>query len=145
MDGANDDKVGIKAVGKVLPDDNPWRCRHCGSTNVQHKAWVRTNNGNEYVNDAWEGKPAADDCWCLCCEGHHVIIPHKQFMEEVNNWFFNELEPDDPEVITGLCEIDYPSPEAYEAALTEFWNSQNDEMKIHCWKSLTYDKHNNEY
>lgn len=29
-------------------------------------------------------------------------------MEDIDHWFLNELQPDDSEVITGLCECDYP-------------------------------------
>ena len=54
------------------------------------------------------------------------------------------MQPDDPEVITGLCECDYPSAEAYDTAITSYWNGLSDEQKIDCWKALTYDKRNDE-
>lgn len=117
-----------------------YRCTNCGSTDVQRKVWVRPNNGNQYVDDVGECETHEDDCWCDCCEGHHVIKPHRDFMEDIDHWFLNELQPDDPEVITGLCECDYPSAEAYDAAVTAYWNGLSDEQKISCWKALTYDK-----
>lgn len=126
------------------PSEELYRCTHCGSTHVQYKAWVRPNNSHEYVNDAWESEPAKCDCWCEYCEGHHVIKPHKIFMEDIDYWFLNELQPDDPEVITGLCENDYPSAEAYDKTLTAYWEALSDEQKVHCWKALTYDKRNEE-
>lgn len=125
---------------KHVRSDEPYRCTNCGSTRVQHKAWVRSNNGNEYVGDAWEAEPDENDCWCENCEEHRVIILHKEFMEKVGYWFFNALEPDDLEVITGLRSDDYPSDEAYEMACTDYWNSLSDEKKIRYWKLLTYDK-----
>lgn len=125
---------------KETTPEEPYRCTNCGSTHVQHKAWVRTNKNNEYVGDAWEGEPDEEDCWCENCEEHHVIKPHREFMEDIDYWFAEELEPDDPEVITGLCECDYPSAEAYDAAVTAYWNALSDEQKIDCWKALTYDK-----
>ena len=128
---------------KIAPRE-PYRCTNCGSIHVQHKAWVRSNDDNEYVGDAWEVEPAETDCWCDNCSGHHVIKPHRKFMEEIDYWFSNELEPDDPEVIAGLCECDYPSAEAYDAAVTAYWNALSDERKIDCWKALTYDKRNDE-
>lgn len=139
------DDIEQEVYKRIRPEalsisDEPYRCTNCGSTDVQHKAWVRTNKNNEYVGDAWEGEPDEDDCWCDYCEGHHVIKPHREFMEEIDYWFAEELEPDDPEVITGLCECDYPSVEAYDAAVTAYWNALSDEQKINCWKALTYDK-----
>lgn len=61
-------------------------------------------------------------------------------MEDIDHWFLNELQPDDSEVITGLCECDNPSAEAYDAAVAAYWNGLNDEQKISSWKALTYDK-----
>lgn len=124
---------------KVSPAE-PYRCTHCGSTDVQRMVWARPNRSNEYVDDVGECELHEDACWCENCEGHHVIKPQHELMEDIDYWFFNELQPDDPEVITGLCEYDYPSAEAYEAAVTEFWQAQSDESKIHIWKALTYDK-----
>ena len=65
-------------------------------------------------------------------------------MEDIDYWFLYELQPDDPEVITGLCECDYPSAEAYDAAVAAYWNGLSDEQKISCWKALTYDKRTSE-
>ena len=131
------------AQEEITPPE-PYRCTNCGSLHVQHKAWVRSNNDHEYVNDAWEVKPDEDDCWCEDCEEKHVIKPHHEFMEDIDYWFSYELQPDDPEVITGLCECDYPSAEAYDTAITSYWNGLSDEQKIDCWKALTYDKRNDE-
>lgn len=128
---------------EITPSE-PYRCTNCGSTDVQRKVWARPNNGNEYVDDVGECETHEDDCWCDYCEGHHVIKPHGEFMKNINYWFFHELQPDDPEVITGLCECDYPSAEAYDVAVAAYWNALSDEQKIYCWKALTYDKRNNE-
>lgn len=128
---------------KTAPEE-PYRCTNCGSTDVQRKVWARPNNGNEYVDDVGESETHENDCWCDYCEEHHVIKPHREFMEEIDYWFAEELESDDPEVITGLCECDYPSVEAYDAAVTAYWNALSDEQKINCWKALTYDKRNDE-
>lgn len=124
---------------EITPGE-PYRCTNCGSTEVQRKVWARPNNGNQYVDDVGESETHEDDCWCDYCEGHHVIRPHREFMEDIDYWFSYELHPDDPEVITGLCGEDYSSEEAYNAALTAYWNALSDEQKINCWKALTYDK-----
>lgn len=144
FDSVRDD-LRQEVFKRIRPDvrplsDEPYRCTHCGSTHVQHKAWVRTNKDHEYVGDAWEVEPDQEDCWCEDCEGKYVIKPHCEFMEEIDYWFFNEPEPDDLDVITGLCSDDYPSDEAYEMACTDYWNSLSDEKKIRYWKLLTYDK-----
>ena len=34
--------------------------------------------------------------------------------------------------------------EAYDKALTAYWEALSDEQKVHCWKALTYDKRNEE-
>ncbi len=128
---------------EITPGES-YRCTNCGSTDVQRKVWARPNNCNEYVNDVGEYETHEDDCWCDCCEGHYVIKPHSEFMEDIDDWFLNELQPDDPEVITGLCECDYPSAEAYDTAVAAYWDNLSDEQKINCWKALTYDKRTSE-
>ena len=128
---------------EVIPEE-PYRCTNCGSTEVQRAAWVRPNRGHEYVDDVGDDETHENDCWCEECVEHHVIKPHREFMADIDYWFFNELQPDDPEVITGLCACDYPSAEAYDAAVAAYWNALSDEQKIDCWKVLTYDKRNNE-
>ena len=122
----------------------PYRCTHCGSTDVQRKVWARPNNGNQYVDDVGDSETHEDDCWCEYCEEHHVIKLHREFMKDIDYWFFHEMQPDDPEVITGLYERDYPSSEAYDAAVAAYWNALSDEHKIDCWKALTYDKRKDE-
>lgn len=118
----------------------PYRRTNCGSTDVQRKVWARPNNYNEYVDDVGECETHEDDCWCDHCEGHHVVKLHHEFMEDIDHWFLNELQPDDPEAITGLYECDFPSAEAYDVAVATYWNSLSDEQKINCWKALTYNK-----
>lgn len=46
-------------------------CPHCGSKNVQRKAWVRPNENNKFV-DYPEGDDDSD-CWCDDCEDHGTL------------------------------------------------------------------------
>ena len=45
-------------------------CSHCGSTNVQNKAWVNANT-NEFVSDCSDGNN--DDFYCEDCRGNHNL------------------------------------------------------------------------
>jgi hypothetical protein len=47
-------------------------CPHCGSKNVQQKAWTRPNENNKFV-DYPEGDDG-NDFWCDDCEEHGVFI-----------------------------------------------------------------------
>lgn len=42
-----------------------YQCTHCNSDNVQVKAWVRPNQGNEYVDEVNEGDELG---WCDDCQ-----------------------------------------------------------------------------
>lgn len=45
-------------------------CEHCGSDNVQVKAWVKPNLGNKYVGEVHDD---IIDCWCDDCDTHSRV------------------------------------------------------------------------
>lgn len=117
---------------KISDSDNIdlLRCEECGSLNVE----VKTSA------DANAGTPAAGDDYyeelCLECE-NKSLVRHSELMGTINNWFTNELEPDDAEVISGLEEDNFDSGEEFDAACNELWDARSDEAKIEIWKAIT--------
>lgn len=120
----------------VREKKNPWRCEECGSLNVEQKVWVDSNSDEPAAQDSCD----RNELWCSDCEEHTGQIQENVLLDIINDWFENHLEPDDPEVISGLDPDDYATGEEYDAACLEFWSALTNEEKISIWKSLTYDK-----
>ena len=115
--------------------DDPWRCEECGSLAVQANVWIDSNTKTVML-----GAQNRDEHHCSDCDANTCQIRQSELLRNIDYWFSHELQPDDPEVITGLCGEDYPSAETYDAAVAAYWNALSDEQKIDCWKALTYDK-----
>jgi hypothetical protein len=65
--------------------DNPYRCRKCGSKNVQRMAWVHPNEDNrldEYTGYCDE----EEENWCDKCEEYVELMPEDEFMNEIEAW-----------------------------------------------------------
>lgn len=52
-------------------------CGHCGSSNIQVKAWVNLNNPQietlDYLADDYQ------DYWCSSCETHPFIVTKEDY------------------------------------------------------------------
>ena len=122
------------------PVVNPWRCEACGSLNVEQKIWVDSNTGTPTAQDSVD----SNECWCQDCEDHTSQVQESELIDTINDWFKNHLDPDDPEVISGLSPSDYATEEAYDQVCNDHWELLSSEEKISIWKSLNHDKLCNE-
>jgi len=152
QDYLNSDEVGklkkywVRVLDEIdgadtrTPPANPdqWRCESCGSLDVQQQGWIDPNTGKVVTyNDCDRG-----DLWCERCEEHNNLIMESELMKRIDEWFANQLLPDDDEVISGLNRDDYASDEEYDAARKEHWNARSNDEKIQIWHELTRDKSN---
>lgn len=48
-----------------------WKCRNCGSTNVEIIAWYKINTGE--VNNDYPDTKNNENTWCIDCEKHAGI------------------------------------------------------------------------
>jgi uncharacterized protein with von Willebrand factor type A (vWA) domain len=60
-----------------------WKCSECGSQNVEIKNWINPNTGEIGTNDSLE----INDCFCLDCSEHHMLIPETIETEEVVKYY----------------------------------------------------------
>ena len=102
------------------------------------KVWVNSNTGEQAAQDCID----RDDCWCNDCEEHTNQVQESELMDTIDDWFHNHLDPDDPEVISGLNSDDYATEGEYNQACSAHWDGLSTEEKISIWKSLNYDKQN---
>lgn len=120
------------------------RCEECGSIKAQIQAWVDPNQNNRFISDCEDYKSS----WCDGCESNVKVIPHKEFMADVVDYWWKHLDNgEDKEVITGLDTEDYDPANNYQAfdtACDEVWASKTDEQKIAIWETITQRADNNE-
>ena len=105
-------------------------CSNCGSSDVQHQAWVDTNNGNEYINDAGDVRDSGNN-WCNRCEEHYRLWTLEELHEEMLDWFMR-LPYDVQEKLSGHKFTG--SYEELEAASRKYWNSLSEEQQISLWR-----------
>lgn len=80
-----DDDAAIAHVGRLYAADSQraqanadvYRCGCCGSTNVQHVMWVRTNTHE--VQDDYGDWRSLDTKWCEDCADHVALISGDPF------------------------------------------------------------------
>lgn len=108
---------------------NPYRCNHCGSTDIQVKAWINPNRGNSYISDMEDR-----ECWCDACERHGVMIDTDQFLEWADNWWIN-LELFQKLVIKGIVDPEFDGPENTEGECDEMWENLTDDKKIEIYSA----------
>lgn len=116
--------------GEFAPMSPKYYCSNCGSSDVQHQAWVDTNNGNEYINDAGDMRDSGNN-WCNHCEEHYCLWTHEELQEEMLYWFMR-LPYDVQEKISGHKFTG--SYEELEAASRKYWNSLSEEQQISLWR-----------
>lgn len=77
-------------------------CEHCGSTNVQIKAWVDANTEVlcSEIEDGIDGQ------WCEDCECHRYFDSKSNYEDKMQRWFAN-LEFDAVELMSGLRQMDF--------------------------------------
>jgi hypothetical protein len=121
-----------------IPKDDPYRCKKCGSLDVEVKVWVDSNTSN--ITD--EENVERNDRYCNYCGEHTRQVQQSELMEEIDDWFANHLCPDDDEVISGLNCGDFATVEEFEAACKGEWDARSVEEKIYIWYELTRDKSN---
>lgn len=126
---------GNESQPTIIPET--LRCEECGSIEVQIQAWVDPNQNNKFISDCEDYKSS----WCDGCESHVKAIPHKEFMEEVVDYWWKHLDNgEDKEVVTGLKTEDYDPANDYQAfdiVCDEIWAVKTDEEKIAIWKTIT--------
>lgn len=116
----------------TVDDEDPMRCEHCGSTNVQRKAWVRPNSGNEYVDDVDPDDDHASECWCGECEDHHSIMFESNLIADVIDPWWDYLDHSEREIITGIEQGDMSDNE-YEKTSCRAWEQKTNLQKIASW------------
>ena len=118
--------------------ENPFRCAECGSTDIQHVAWVDTNT-YEY-KDLFLSDD--QDKSCEYCDEHTRQIPESELMEDIAQWW-KQLDGETMEIITGLEHESYctePDQDiAFDKACNDHWMDLDKEQKIAIWKHYTYD------
>ncbi len=120
----------------ALPPVDPWRCEECGSKDVQQRAWVDINDGENINYDDCD----RNDYYCNGCSRHNYLVQESELMKTIEDWFADHLRPDDDKVISGLRRDDFASDEEYAAACKAQWDARDVESKIHVWHELTRDK-----
>ena len=131
----------INDVDDVSVIVDPWRCKKCGgSTSLQRLGWVNPNTEQFICHTEYD----VDHNWCDDCYGYSHQVRESELIDTINDWFKNHLDPDDPEVISGLSPSDYATEEAYDQACNDHWELLSCEEKISIWKSLNHDKLCNE-
>ena len=88
-----------------------------------------------------------DDCdrsdyYCKDCQANHYLVRESKLMQTIEEWFANDLQPDDDEFISGLNRSDFASDKQFETACKEKWDVRDVESKIGIWRELTRDKSN---
>ncbi len=119
-----------------IKQEDPWRCEECGSLDVQQRAWVDINDGENINYDDCD----RNDYYCHGCSRHNYLVQESDLMKTIEDWFAGHLQPDDDEVISGLKRDDFASDEEYAAACKAQWDARDVESKIHVWHELTRDK-----
>lgn len=109
---------------------NPWRCAACGALSVERKISIDVNSNDFDFGGIYE------EFVCIHCE-HKSIIRQSELIRNIDDWFENHLQPDDPEVISGLDYGDFASEEEYDAACKKLWDARSVEEKIEVWRTLT--------
>lgn len=116
------------------PDDT-WRCSICGSTNLKRLVWADPNNNYKFIQ---EDESINFRSVCRHCGEETLFVTTSELMADIEDWFENDLEPDDPEVISGLNFGDFASEEEYDAACKKLWDARSVEEKIEIWRTLTH-------
>lgn len=125
----------LKIVEDETSKGNPpeiLRCEECGSTNVQMQGWVDPNNGYQYIGDCEDDKSN----WCDECESHVRIVPHNEFMENTVNYWWEQCDGEDREIVSGLDDSDFSTDQQYNDACNTIWNTKTDEEKIAIWNHI---------
>lgn len=113
---------------------DPWRCGSCGSTDLKRLIWADPNNNYKFIA---EDESINYRSVCRHCEDETLFVKHSELMADIEDWFENHLQPDDPEVISGLEYGDFASEEEYDAACKKLWDARSAEEKIEIWRTLT--------
>lgn len=115
---------------EAIPPADPWRCAACGSLSVERKISMDVNS-NDFVFGGLN-----EEFVCSHCD-NKSIIRQSELIRTIDDWFENHLQPDDPEVISGLNYGGFTSEEEYDAACKKRWNARSVEEKIFIWNTLT--------
>ncbi len=112
----------------ILPGEETWRCKKCGSTAVQEKAWVCTNTGE--VESIING--GRDDYYCPDCETHGYFIQENELLTKANEWW-GETDFKGMERITCYRQLDFDPDEGWQAfvdACNGWWDGKITDEKI---------------
>ena len=115
---------------EAIPPADPWRCAACGSLSVERKISIDVNS-NDFDFGGLNEEFVCSHCEC------ESIIRQSELIRNIDDWFENHLQPDDPEVISGLDYGDFTSEEEYDAACKKLWDARSVEEKIFIWNTLT--------
>lgn len=113
---------------------DPYRCSHCGSTNVKLRAWIYPNKGNRYENDCEDLD--REEHWCERCDGYTQAISTSGMLHKARTWWITVCGNRELERITGFRRTDFAPDDDYQAfrdACLVFWDMLSDEAKIELW------------
>lgn len=130
------DRLTIESLGHIhgwltkhefLAEDTLWRCRRCGSSDVEEQVWIAVNTGEKRST-----AQNRDEFYCSECDSHDRLTTEGELMDEIERWITKARSED-----FGACP---ESAGERVAALPEpeKWNSLTTEGKIAVWS-----KHNN--
>ena len=71
--GLGEELVFGELTDEVKQPEPVWVCPHCGSKNVQTKAWVRPNENNKFVDLVDDSENYSSNSWCDDCEKHGIL------------------------------------------------------------------------
>lgn len=110
---------------------NPYRCPICGGTDVHVKAWIRINQGNQYVVDCDD----IENSYCTQCDQTVHIRTAYWYNQNLIIWW-SQADFPTMERITGLHRTDFSAQDDYKEfvdACNECWNALPIGHKIKLW------------
>lgn len=113
-------------------------CEECGSTKVQIQVWVDPNNDNQFISDQED----YGNSWCDECDTYVKVFPYHEFMDDIVDFWWEQCDGEDREVVSGLDENNFVSEQEYNDACNSIWNGKTDEEKIAIWHQITHREEN---
>lgn len=132
------EQVALKTIDDG--NHNPWRCKECGSLNIQQKVWADANTGE--ITD-WESVED-DDCRCLDCGANTEHVEEEELMQTIIKWW-GEADFRALERITGYRQLDFDPEDGYQAfvgACNEWWGNKTTDKKISIRREMTREQSN---
>lgn len=114
---------------EAIPPADPWRCEECGSLNVERKISIDVNSNDVDFGSLY------DEFLCGDCECKSTIR-QSELISNIDDWFENDLQPENTEIISELKSDSYASEMEYDSACREWWDARSVEEKIKIWSDF---------